>query len=117
MSWQAASYSAHLTSPASGILRQCASVKSTHARNRFAVRYFDRYRSLQSQVACARTSHRPKPLRLAGWLRQFGYSRRFSGLIFLDVCRERVLRPGRRGYSRCGQEDILERSFGNVGKG
>ena len=62
----------------------------------------------------ARTSLRPRPFRLVGWLRQFGYSRRFAGLIFLDVCREEVLRPGRKAYSGCRRDGILEWSFGNT---
>ena len=47
---------------------------------------------------------------------QFGYYLRFTGLIFLDVFRGQVLRPGRRGYSGFRREGILEWSFGNAGE-
>jgi hypothetical protein len=89
-------------------------VKSTDAGNRFAVRYFGRPRSLQPQVACARASHGPISFSLAGWLRQFGYSRWFAGRLFSGVRRRDLTNPGRNGYSGGRSEPILRGSFENT---
>ena len=50
-------------------------------------------------------------------LRQAGYSRRLSGVLFSGVRRRDLTKPGRNGYSGGRFEPILKGSFGNVGDG